>query len=162
MLLIYDVFKHLRSGADDERRAEVLFYMTSISTFNMLIGGFVVYWAMSIGPVFTQTLGCIMFSVECLFAFTLPRGLASGKPVQEADSKASAWQTIAQGFRGSKEGIMGFGKLFRQNRQLGFLLISLVISTIGLRQSGIRQQYATHRYGWSWGKVCNGCPIAHR
>ncbi|KAJ3498540.1 hypothetical protein NLG97_g1033 [Lecanicillium saksenae] len=134
-------------------RAEVLFYMTSISTMNMLLGGFVVYWAMNIGPVFTQSLGCIGFAVETLFAFTLPRGLATGEPVKQTDSEASAWEAIRHGFSGIKDGVGGFGRLFSRNRQLGLLLFSLIISTIGLRQSGIRQQYVTHRYGWSWGKA---------
>ncbi|OAA69112.1 Major facilitator superfamily transporter [Cordyceps fumosorosea ARSEF 2679] len=139
--------------ATKNNRAEIFFYMTSITTFSLLLGGFLVYWAMSIGPVFAQSLGCVIFSAELALAFTLPRGLASGVPVKPADSEASAWQAIVGGLGGTREGVMGFGKLFSQNRQLGLLLVSLVISTIGIRQSGIRQQYATHRYGWSWAKA---------
>ncbi|KAJ6781210.1 hypothetical protein PWT90_10566 [Aphanocladium album] len=136
-----------------KNRAEILFYMGSIGSVNFMIGGFIVYWAMSIGPVFAQTLGCIGFAAETLLAFTLPRGLATGEPVQPADSEASGWEAIRHGFSGIKDGVMGFGKLFSRNRQLGLLLFSLIISTIGARQSAIRQQYVTHRYGWSWGKA---------
>ncbi|PMB69505.1 hypothetical protein BM221_004149 [Beauveria bassiana] len=139
--------------ASKDNRAEILFYVSSITTLNMLFGGFLVYWAMNIGPVFAQSLGCVIFVVELALSFTLPGGLASGEPVTQTDSNASAWQAIVHGLSGTKEGVMGFGKLFSQNRQLGLLLISLVISTIGIRQSGIRQQYATHRYGWSWAKT---------
>ncbi|KGQ12429.1 hypothetical protein BBAD15_g1804 [Beauveria bassiana D1-5] len=139
--------------ASKDNRAEILFYVSSITTLNMLFGGFLVYWAMNIGPVFAQSLGCVIFVVELALSFTLPGGLASGEPVTQTDSNASAWQAIVHGLSGTKEGVMGFGKLFSQNRQLGLLLISLVISTIGIRQSGIRQQYATHRYGWSWAKA---------
>ncbi len=118
-----------------------------------MAGGFLVYWAMNIGPVFAQSLGCILCALEFLLSFTLPGGLVSGQPVKETDSNASAWEAIANGFSGTKEGVKDFGKLFSQNRQLGLLLSSLVLATIGIRQSGIRQQYATHRYGWSWAKV---------
>ncbi|OAA80750.1 Major facilitator superfamily transporter [Akanthomyces lecanii RCEF 1005] len=139
--------------ATKNNRAEVFFYMTSISTLNTMAGGFLVYWAMNNGPVFAQSLGCILCALEFLLSFTLPGGLASGQPVKETDSNASAWEAIAHGFSGTKEGVKGFGKLFSQNRQLGLLLSSLVLATIGIRQSGIRQQYATHRYGWSWAKA---------
>lgn len=119
----------------------------------MVLGGPLVYWAMNIGPVFTQSLGIFLFFVETLLSFTLPSGLANGEPVKEIADKTSAWQSVAQAFRASGDGVSGFGRLFSQNKQLSFLLISVIFSTIGLRQSGIRQQYATHRYGWSWATV---------
>lgn len=131
--------------------------MIAFSTVSVILGGPIVYWAMRIGPVFTQSLGVFIFVIELALSFTLPGGLVSGAPRKQlnenSDGDKSTWRAISQGFAASKDGLLGFGRLFSRNKQLGLLLISLMFSTIGVRQSLIRQQYATYRYSWSWAKV---------
>lgn len=141
-------------------RANVFFYMSAVSTVNNIIAGPMVYWAMNIGPVFTQSLGVFFFVLEFAFSFALPPGLANGEAAAPtSDTASTTGQTIRRSYAATKDGFLGFGKLFTKDRQLGMLLVTLVFTTIGLSQAVIRKQYATLRYGWTWGEVsCHAMP----
>jgi hypothetical protein len=55
-----------------------------------------------------------------------------------------------------------FRELFWNNILLGFLLVSQLLTTIGGQEVGIRLQYVTKRYGWTWGEVgCTNKPAVH-
>ena len=141
-------------------RADVFFYMSALNTVNNIVAGPILYWAMNIGPVFTQSLGVFFFVLEFAFSFALPPGLASGEAAGATSGTTStAGQAIRSSYAATKDGFLGFGKLFTKDRQLGMLLFTLVFTTIGLEQGIIRKQYATLRYGWTWGEVsCRAMP----
>lgn len=43
--------------------------------------------------------------------------------------------------------------LFRENKKLGMLLISMLVSTFGRFATIILQQYISKRFGWTWSQV---------
>ncbi|KAJ3493104.1 hypothetical protein NLG97_g4952 [Lecanicillium saksenae] len=114
--------------ATESNRAEVFFYMICLLQVTFIVSGPFVYWAMNT---------------------TEKKAARDHDDVKPASVRHAFLRTVTS----VRQAVSEFLKLFGKDTQLALLLLSLIFSTIGVRQALIRQQYATNRYGWTWAKA---------
>ena len=137
--------------------------MTAISIVASFAGAPAAYLAMKAGgPVLTQGLGVAGLALSFVFSLALPNIKISKKAKQEesAATESTMPESLSTSSRirqhisdYAKQASHMFRTLFWNNIQVGMLLGSIVFVTLGVWETAIRLQYATKRYGWSWGEV---------
>lgn len=133
--------------------------MLCVLQLSLGLSGPLVYWAMNISPVFAQLVGMAFMALSLLLTLTLPNGLTTSNkcPTQGTSEigpgPVSVRQAFSTTFKSIGQASVEFFQLFKRDTRLALLLVSLIFSTIGVRQSLVRQQYATNRYGWTWAEV---------
>lgn len=137
-----------------EGRTTTFFYLNAVSMVANLSSGPLVYLAMKKGPIVTQCIGICLMSLAFVFTLALPDAQKGKREAVIASSR----ETTSASFRQMLSLITTnarqiFFELFWNNLQLGFLLASQLLTTIGGQEVSLRLQYVTKRYGWTWGEV---------
>lgn len=111
---------------------------------------------MKIGPVFAQGCSLVGLFFATLLTLTLPKiEPAEKKNAADVEEETGGGSRLRQMLSDVKEQAhLIFHNLFLTNIAVGFLLVSLIFTTLGRYEVAIRGQYARKRFGWTWGEVC--------
>ena len=128
--------------------------MGALTTLNQLAVSPLVYLAMEKSPVLSAFIGTGSLAVGGLLSFALPKNMGTQNAKENPESPVVPGTHWAlRPLAVFRTAISAMKTLLQKNVHLGFLLISLILTTIGHLESSFDLQYATKRYGWTWSKV---------
>ena len=133
--------------------------MGALTTLNQLAVSPLVYLAMEKSPVLSAFIGTGSLAVGGLLSFALPKNMGMQNVKENSESPVvpkTHW--ALRPLAVFRTAISAMKTLLKKNVQLGLLLISLILTTIGHLESSFDLQYATKRYGWTWSKVSSCVP----
>ena len=108
---------------------------------------------MARGPLFTQLvgLGIIAGLVPLSLAFPSDIGKTPSSPKYDATDGDDSRETAPPSLW--KQGVAIIRDMLYRDWQLTLILIGFMFTVLGRYEVILRFQYATKRYGWSWGDV---------
>lgn len=126
-----------------------------MTTLSSVVLGPAIYASLKRGPVLTETIGAISIGLAGFISFALPRdiGMVDSTPAEESENEERKTNIFLLPFVQIKEIFGIIRDLVRQSKYLGFLLFSLIFTTVGELEAQIRKQYAAKRYHWDWSTV---------
>lgn len=137
-------------------RTTVFLYAYAASAASGLLSGPIVYACMKIGPVFAQGCSLVGLFFATLLTLTLPkiepREKKNSGGTEEETGRSSKMRRMVSDVK--EQAHLIFHNLFLTNIAVGFLLVSLIFTTLGRYEVAIRGQYARKRFGWTWAEVC--------
>jgi hypothetical protein len=121
-----------------------------------IVGGPITYWMIQQGLWLSISLGLVIILLCTILTFCIPESLPRSKEACDnvANKGHLEWEHVTGHV---KSGAKRFGdfinQLVRKEKQVGFLLLSLLFTTFGRNSQIVLMQYIRRRYEWSFDKV---------
>ncbi|KAK3939792.1 efflux pump ustT [Diplogelasinospora grovesii] len=151
----------------DEQRSTAFSYLGASMMIGAVLANPVTYWVMELGGTWVSIYaGLGLMTVLTVAAFRFPETLQTTRHKGDDDAhqededgnennmpKGGLQKLLEQ----SRAGVTRFSDFVRllatEERRVGLVLLSVVLTTFGRNAASILMQYVTARFNWSWSKA---------